>query len=224
MYKLVIFDMDGTILDTLTDLHLSMNHILEKYGHAPISRDETKSYIGNGIPLFVQRAFEGRFDVNEDEADTTVKAALKDFMAYYDLHCEDSTKPYDGIVEAIRAIRDLGLMTAVVSNKADPAVRKLCDTYFKDLFDDMIGEQAGIRKKPAADMPELIMKRCGASKAETIFVGDSNVDIKTACNAGVDAIGVLWGYRDEDTLVKAGAKVIAKAPGELAGIVQSEKV
>ncbi len=219
MYKLAIFDMDGTILDTLTDLHLSINHILEIYGHTPLKREETKCYIGNGIPLFVQRAFEGKFDVNENEASSTVKAAISDFMEYYSVHCEDNTKAYDGITEAIAQIRKLGIMTAVVSNKADPAVKKLCESYFDGLFDEMIGEQPGIRKKPAPDMPEMIMERCGVSKEETVFIGDSNVDINTALNAGTAVIGVLWGYRDEEALKKAGAKVIATQPKELAGLM-----
>ena len=210
MYETIIFDLDGTLLDTLDDLWNAVNAALRKFGLPTRTREEVRSFIGNGIVKLMERA---AGEVEKQVFD----GVLAEFKRYYGEHCEDCTKPYEGIMELLECLKGKGIKTAVVSNKADFAVKKLADGYFKGLLCEAVGEneEAGIRKKPAPDSLLAVMERLGAGTRSTVYVGDSEVDIQTANNAGVDCISVTWGFKDKDFLIANGAKTFIDAPKEL---------
>lgn len=209
MYKLIIFDLDGTILNTLEDLADSTNYALEKH-HFPVRTiEEVRSFVGNGIGRLIARA------VPEGTDENMINQVLADFKDYYGQHCADRTKPYDGIIELLQCLRQRGCRTAVVSNKADFAVQRLCEQYFPGLFDFAVGEREGIRRKPYPDSVLEVLSRLGAAKDEALYVGDSEVDIETAKNAGIDVVSVEWGFRDREFLLSHGARRFVKKPEEL---------
>jgi phosphoglycolate phosphatase len=210
MYKTVIFDLDGTLLDTLDDLWASVNVALGKFGLPLRTREEVRAFIGNGIIKLMQRA-------SGLKEGATFEGVLLEFKRHYGEHCEDKTKPYEGIISMLETLRAKGIQTAVVSNKADFAVKKLAEGYFHGLLQEAIGEneECGIRKKPAPDSLLAVMERLGAGTRSTVYVGDSEVDIQTAKNAGVDCISVTWGFKDKDFLVKNGATVLVDSVEEL---------
>lgn len=210
MYKTVIFDLDGTLLDTLDDLWAAVNASLMKYNLPRRTKEEVRSFVGNGIAKLMERAA-GETD------DKTREGLLAEFKRYYSAHCADQTTPYAGILELLEELRKQGIQTAVVSNKADFAVKKLADYYFKDLLLAAVGEneEAGIRKKPAPDSLLSVMKSLGASMDSTVYVGDSEVDIQTANNAGVDCISVCWGFKDREFLLQSGATNLIDKPQEI---------
>lgn len=214
-YKLVIFDLDGTILDTLKDLTISTNYALEKNGFSIRTIDEVRAFVGNGIKKLIERALSvGRaneFIVSEE----TVEKVLKDFSEHYKEHCADETCPYDGIMELLKELKKRKYLTAVVSNKADFAVQELCEDYFHGLFDYVVGERADVKKKPAPDTVNEVLARLQTAKADTLYVGDSDVDIETAKNAGITCISVTWGFRDEQKLNACGAKYLVNKPEEI---------
>ena len=214
MYKTVVFDLDGTLLDTLDDLWLSVNAALQKFGLPVRTRNEVRAFIGNGIVKLMQRAsglLEGeRFD-----------GVLAEFKRHYGEHCEDNTKPYEGIMRLLQELRARGVQTAVVSNKADFAVKKLAESYFQGLLQEAVGEdeEHGIRKKPAPDSLLAVMERLGADRQATVYVGDSEVDIQTANNALVPCISVTWGFKDREFLIKNGATVLVDSVEELLSVL-----
>ena len=208
-YKYVIFDLDGTILDTLDDLADAANAALASQGYPQRTRDEVRMFVGNGIRKLIERATPD--GVTDEEIVRTHEA----FTAYYSAHCKDKTKPDDGIPELVAALKDKGIRSAVVSNKADYAVKKLCEEYFGDLFEISIGEREGIRKKPAPDTVFEVMRVLGAAPEETVYIGDSDVDVLTAKNSGIDCIGVSYGFRGREFLESHGAQVIADSVGKL---------
>ena len=210
MYETVIFDLDGTLLDTLDDLWASVNAALEKFALPLRTREEVRAFIGNGIVKLMQRASglkEGK----------TFEGVLSEFKRHYGAHCEDKTKPYEGIIAMLESLQAKGIQTAVVSNKADFAVKKLAEGYFHGLLQEAVGEneECGIRKKPAPDSLLAVMERLGAGTRSTVYVGDSEVDIQTAKNAGVDCISVTWGFKDRDFLIENGATVLVDSVEEL---------
>ena len=209
MYELIVFDMDGTILDTLDDLHYAVNAAMEKCNLPSRTKEEVKHFIGNGAKKLLERA------VGDGKAD--VEKALAYFRETYDVHCADHTKPYDGVLSLLQTLKEKGVKMAVLSNKPDPAVRALAKTYFDGLFMEAMGENegAGIRKKPAPDSLLAVMRRLGVSKEKTVYVGDSEVDIQTAKNAGVDSICVTWGFRSRAYLMEEGGEKFADDPAEL---------
>ena len=209
MYKLVIFDMDGTILDTLEDLAISLNFALEKSGFPKRTLDEVRSFVGNGIRKLVERGVP--FNTPTDKTDKV----FADFNEYYAKHCSDHTRAYDGITDLIHSLRDKGIMTAVVSNKADYGVQNLCRQYFDGLFDYAVGEREGVRKKPCADSVNEVLSHLQIDRKNAVYVGDSDVDIKTAENAQMDCIIVEWGFRDRDFLIENGAKNLVSTAAEL---------
>ena len=209
MYKLAIFDMDGTILDTLEDLMDSMNFILRNFGCPERSLDEIRSFVGNGILKLVERSFP------EGTSEDVINKAFELFNPYYKEHCAIKTKPYDGICNVIKELRKKGIITAVVSNKPDYGVQSLCEEYFNGLFDFALGEKSGIRKKPAPDSVNAVLARFGIKKENAVYIGDSEVDVKTAENAGLDCIGVEWGFRGRETLVSLGVKNIVSQSSEI---------
>ena len=209
-YKTVVFDLDGTLLDTLQDLHASVNAALTAYGLQTRSLGEVQSFVGNGIAKLIERAI-GVSDCPDFER------VLSAFKAHYAVHCKDKTKPYDGILELLKNLQAAGVKTAVVSNKADFAVKLLAEEYFGGLLLDAVGENeaCGVRKKPAPDSLFAVMQKLNAPKNEVVYVGDSEVDIQTAQNAGVDCISVTWGFKDKSFLLANGASVLVDRPSEI---------
>lgn len=223
MYRVVLFDLDGTLLDTLDDLHAAVNFVLEKYRLPIRTRDEVRAFIGNGIVKLMERSVGAgmRSTVNMD-------AVVDDFKAYYGAHCQEKTKPYDGVMELLARLKQLGVKVGVVSNKAHFATAQLCEYYFGNLVDVAIGENEaeGVRKKPAPDSVFAAMVAVGADGAigavnasDVVYVGDSEVDIQTALNAGVDCISVCWGMKDREFLVENGASVLISSVEELADVL-----
>ena len=202
MFQLVIFDLDGTILDTLEDLYLSVNHALRKNELPERTMEEVRRFVGNGIRKLIERA------VPEESSEELIEQVHADFTAYYEVHCADHTKPYDGIPELIRSLRAAGMQTAVVSNKADYAVQSLCRKYFPDLFDAVAGEKEGIRRKPAPDSVNLVLNQLAVKREQSVYIGDSDVDILTAKNSGMPCISVDWGFRSGTFLREHGAELI----------------
>lgn len=209
-YQLAVFDMDGTILDTLEDLKDSMNYTLREYGYPERTLDEIRQFVGNGLRLLVKRA------APQNTSEETIDEMLLCLEHYYKDHCAVKTKPYNGIPEVIRTLRENGVKTAVVSNKVDFGVQALCKQYFDGLFDYAVGEKAGVRKKPAPDSVNEVLKVLGFTKEDAVYIGDSDVDLATARNASLPCIAVEWGFRDRDFLLKEGATLIVKTPDEIA--------
>lgn len=212
-YELVIFDMDGTILNTLEDLADTLNYALRKSGYPEHTMDEVRQYVGNGIPKLIERGVPAGTDA------VSTEKVHKDFMEYYQIHCADKTRPYDGILELVARLRQEGCLTAVVSNKADEAVKELCKQYFDNCFDYAVGDREGIHKKPAPDSVNEVLEHLQVAREKAVYVGDSEVDIATARNAEMDSIIVSWGFRETSFLREQGAKRIVDRAMEVAEIV-----
>lgn len=208
-YKFAIFDMDGTILNTLEDLKDSTNYALKNNSLPERTLEEIRFFVGNGIKKLIERA------VPENTNQTIIEKVFSDFKEYYKIHCADKTSYYEGIPEAIKELRKRGIKTAVVSNKADFGVQELVEQYFKGLFDVALGESEGIAKKPAPDMVEKVLKILNANKEESVYIGDSDVDFNTAKNSALDFIGVSWGFRGRKFLKALGTQNIIDEPKEL---------
>ena len=197
-YTTVLFDLDGTLLDTLDDLTDAVNRSLTAYGLPQRERREVRAFLGNGAKYLMQHAAPGL----EDER---FERLLKDYKADYDANCVVKTAPYPGVEALLRALRARGVKTGIISNKPDSAVQPLYETFFADTMDIAVGEREGIRRKPAPDTVLDAMERLGATAAETLYVGDTEVDLETARRAGVDCAAVTWGFRDPEQLIAAGA-------------------
>jgi len=208
-YPLIIFDLDGTILDTLKDLHASTNEALRAFSMPERTLGEVRAFIGNGIRRLIE------LSVPEDTPVEMIDRVQQVFSAHYKLHCNDKTRPYDGIPALIRELRASGARTAVVSNKDDYAVRALCELHFPGLFDAAVGSREGVRKKPAPDSVNEVLAQLGFSREEAVYIGDSEVDFDTAKNAGMKLITVAWGFRDEEQLQEIGCTDIASTVGQL---------
>lgn len=206
---LAVFDMDGTILDTLQDLTTGVNLALADFGMPARGIDEVRQFVGNGAAKLIERA------VPEGTPENVRKEVLKSFREHYGRHSEDTTRPYDGVSELIVALRAAGIRTAVVSNKPGFAVRQLAEKYFHGLFDIAVGDAEGRERKPAPDSVNEVMRRLSASREQTVYIGDSDVDADTARNAGVRFIGVEWGFRSREVLAAHGATVTVKTPKEI---------
>lgn len=201
----ILWDLDGTLLDTLQDLADGTNHALRQFGYPERTVEEVRRFVGNGAQRLIEQAIPAGADVAE---------VLEAFYAYYNAHCRVKTKPYDGILDALAELERRFPM-AVVSNKPDTAVKRLCVQYFSGLY--ARGESADCPRKPA---PDMIYKAMDAVGVETcIYVGDSEVDVATARNAGVPCLSVLWGFRDRQTLLNAGADHFCAACEELPGVI-----
>lgn len=211
-YDLLIFDMDGTILDTLDDLKNSCNHALTLNGRPERTREEVRAFVGNGLGRLVELAL----NANKTEVSEEFKAkVLSDLKAHYAIHCNDLTKPYDGICDVLNSLKEKGYKLAVVSNKIDSAVGELCKIYFPGIFDFFIGEKEGLNRKPAPDMVVEAMKHFGVEKEKAIYIGDSEVDFMTAKNSGLECIAVTWGFRDRCVAIEHGMELIADAPEQI---------
>ena len=211
MFKVYIFDLDGTLLDTLGDLAASTNYALRTHGMPDHSIDDVRRFVGNGVRKLMERAIPG------GAANPDFEATFATFRQYYMEHSLDTTKPYEGIPETLAELKRRGCRLAVVSNKMMAATQELCRYFFPDTIEVAIGENEsqGIRKKPAPDTVFAALRKLGVGNGEAVYVGDSDVDIQTAANAGLPCISVLWGFRDRDFLIQHGAKSFISAPSEL---------
>ena len=208
-----IFDLDGTLLDTLEDLYIATNRALSRHLLPCSTRNEVRLFVGNGVEMLIRRAV----PAGTDEA--TTLAVLADFKDTYAAICEDHTRPYDGIIEMLTALRERDIRVAVVSNKFDAATKQLCKKYFGDLVEVAIGERVGVRKKPAPDTVMEAVKELGVTLDGAVYIGDSDVDIQTAKNCGMPCISVTWGLRDKGFLIENGAKTLVDSPEELLGVI-----
>ena len=203
-YKAAIFDMDGTILDTLADLHASVNASLAWAGFPPRTLEEVRAFVGNGAAKLIERAVPAGTD-----GETTARV-LDYYKPYYRDHAQILTRPYPGVPEALAALKEAGIRLAVVSNKPDPTTTDLAARYFPEMFDAAIGVREGTAVKPAPDMLLSAMELLGVTADQTVYVGDSDVDIATAKNAGTACISVAWGFRDKAFLAEHGAVRIVR--------------
>ena len=210
MYNTFIFDLDGTLLNTLDDLAASVNYALRTHGMPERTLDEVRSFVGNGVRLLMERA------IPEGSANPRFEETFATFRAYYMEHSLDTTRPYDGIPEMIHALKQRGCRLAVVSNKFYAATQELIRHFFPEIT-VAIGEHEaeGIRKKPAPDTVFEALRQLGVGKEKAVYVGDSDVDLQTACNSGLPCISVLWGFRDHDFLLAHGATTFISHPEEL---------
>lgn len=208
-YNTVIFDLDGTLLNTLEDLADAVNAALREQGYPVRTIEEVRAFVGNGIGKLIRRA------APEDITEEAYNRTLSYFKEYYREHCNDKTSPYPGVPELLVRLRALGYRLAIVSNKADFAVKELCGIYFADTVSVAIGEREGIRRKPSPDTVEQALRELGTSREHAVYVGDSDVDIETARNAGMPCISVIWGFRDEQFLRAHGGRNFAVEPKDV---------
>ena len=208
-YELAIFDLDGTILDTLDDLTDSMNYALKEHGYPTRTKEEIRSFVGDGLLMLTKRA------ISPETDEAVIHSVLATQKAYYKEHCADKTKPYAGILELLDELKRADVKLAVVSNKADYAVQILCEQYFVGMFHMTVGEKENVRKKPAPDSVYAVLDALQVEKEYAVYIGDSEVDIETAKNAGLDAVLVTWGFREADFLLERGAKTMVSTVNEL---------
>ena len=209
--KAVIFDLDGTLLDTLDDLSEAVNYILKKYSMPPRNAREVRSFLGNGARELMRHSLPGT--VSEEELDRY----LDEYKKYYNAHSKIMTKPYPGVIQLLEELSENGIATAVVSNKPDEATRSLCEEYFGTRISYAIGDRAGVQRKPSAEPVRLAMDALGCDRA--VYVGDSEVDVLTAKNAGLPSISLTWGFRDKDLLLESGADHFADNAEDLKALI-----
>ncbi|WP_091899662.1 HAD family hydrolase [Prevotella sp. lc2012] len=211
MYSTYIFDLDGTLLDTLEDLAAAVNYALRQHGMPEHSVDAVRCFVGNGVRLLMERA------TPDGAANPSFEKVFETFRQYYMAHSLDTTKPYENIPQVLASLRARGCRVAVVSNKMMAATQELCRYFFSDTVEVAIGEDeaSGIRKKPAPDTVEVALQSLGVGKEGAVYVGDSDVDIMTARHAGLPCISVLWGFRDKAFLQSHGATTYITHPDEL---------
>lgn len=208
-YKAIIFDLDGTLLDTLEDLAAALNFALSEHGFPVRTLDEVRTFVGNGMKKLIERG------CPSGTPNDVQKEILATFKNFYAVHSSDKTKPYDNILPMLDELKKSGIKLAVVSNKDDGATKVLCKNYFPGIFDEVIGVREGLAKKPAPDSVFEVLEKFNCDKSSSIYIGDSEVDIETAKNACVPCISVTWGFRSETFLRDAGAVKIACDAKEL---------
>lgn len=213
MYKHVIFDLDGTLLNTIDDLADTGNHVCTLHGWPTHTVAEFKLMVGNGIPKLVERF------APQGTSQEVLDQAFQEFMDWYGVHKEDKTAPYAGMPEVTKALREAGVSIAVLSNKADVMAGPVVEHYYPGIFPVVQGALPGLPTKPDPTLLHKLMDRLGATQEDTLFVGDSNVDIHTAKNGGLTGCGVLWGFRSREELEAAGADVIVSTPQELLDLI-----
>lgn len=212
-YKAVIFDMDGTILNTLEDLKNATNYSLRQFEMPERSLEEVRMFVGNGIRKLVERA------VPAGTSEEKIAQVFDVFLEYYEIHSADNTSPYPGILELVEKLKKSGIKTAVSTNKADVPAQELGREYFNGIFDLIVGQQDGLKVKPAPDSVNKILSILDIQKKDAIYIGDSDVDVQTAKNSGLDFIGVSWGFRGREFLEKNGAKNIVDNANEILDLV-----
>ena len=213
-FNTVVFDLDGTLLDTLGDLRDSVNFALEKNNLPKRTTEEIRSFVGNGIRLLIERA------VPENTPIEITDKCFSDFKEYYKDHSAILTKAYDGIIDLLTTLKEKGVKIAVVSNKADFAVKTLMEDYFKGLYDCAYGERAGVMRKPAPDAVFGAISEMGGNLENTVYIGDSDVDIETSKNAKLPCIAVTWGFRDKKVLESLDPEYIVDSPSDILNIIE----
>lgn len=213
-FNSVVFDLDGTLLDTLGDLRDSVNYALEKNSLPKRTTEEIRSFVGNGIRLLIERS------VSENTPSEIIDKCFSDFKEYYKDHSAILTRPYDGIVDLMKKLKSKGVKIAVVSNKADFAVKTLMEDYFSGLYDCAYGERAGVPRKPAPDGVFEAIKEMGADLENTVYIGDSEVDVETSKNAELPCIAVTWGFRDKKVLESRCPEYIVDSPSDILNIIE----
>lgn len=208
----VIFDLDGTLLDTLEDLKNATNYALRVCDMPERSLSEIRQFVGNGVKNLMIRA------VPQGEDNPAFERAFAVFKEYYGEHCNDATKAYDGIPELLQELKNMGYALAIVSNKIDSAVQDLNNRYFPQV-DVAIGDRESLQRKPEPDSVFLALRELGRTREEAVYVGDSDVDLLTAQNAGLPCISVLWGFRDREFLAEHGAAVFVEKPMEITDVL-----
>jgi len=211
----VIFDMDGTVLDTLEDLTTSMNYVMDAFGFPSHTNEEYRLVFGNAIRYALEHT------VPEGTPPEVIDRMIPVFKEHYDKHCLDKTRPYEGIIPLMKQLKARGFKMAIVSNKIDSAVRELNERFFSEAVNVVIGERPGLKRKPAPDMVIQAMNDLKSLPGESIYIGDSEVDLATAKNSGLPCISVLWGFRDKAYLKETGASVFAETPKELLLLLES---
>lgn len=205
----VIFDLDGTLLNTLEDLCDSVNYALEKSDYPIRSLEEVRTFVGNGVRKLIERS------VPLNASNDCIDQCLTIFKEHYSNNMRIKTRPYEGIYETLHSLKEQGYKLAIVSNKFDKAVKELCKDYYNEFIQVAIGESKGVNKKPAPDSVFAAIKELNSSLEDSIYVGDSEVDVQTAHNAGIPCIGVTWGFRTKEVLKAEGADFIIDESEEL---------
>lgn len=213
-YKVVIFDMDGTILNTLEDLKNATNHSLRQFNMPERTLEEVRMFVGNGIKKLVERAVPTGTDNKK------IEEILDVFLKYYEIHSADNTSAYPGILALVEKLKELGIKTAVSTNKADEPAQELGKKYFNGIFDLIVGQKEGLRTKPSPDSVNEILKILDIQKKDAVYIGDSDVDLQTAENSGLDFIGVSWGFRGRNFLEQHGAKNIVDSAEQILELVK----
>lgn len=212
-FDAIIFDLDGTLTDTLADLRNSVNYALREFGFPERSAEEIRSFVGNGVRKLICRS------VPENTGDEICEKCLDTFKAYYKEHSCVETKPYDGIIDLLSELKKRKIKTAVVTNKMHEAAGEIVEFFFGGLIDVTIGQVDSVPQKPEPDSIFLALEKLGASKENAIYVGDSEVDCITAHNAGIPCIGVTWGFRDREVLLNHGAEYVIGKTEEIFDII-----
>ena len=211
-HKAFIFDLDGTLLNTLEDLKNSVNFAMRSMGYPEHTLEQVRMFIGNGIAMLIKRAVpQGTDEIDE-------KKTLGIFTEHYNAHLNDCTAPYPGVTESLTALKNRGVKIGVVTNKNDDSAKMLIVRYFGNLVDVTLGHLDGMPSKPNPEALLRVMSDLGVNAEETLYFGDSDVDILTAKNAGVKSVGASWGFRGEDVLLKAGADIILSDPNKIADL------
>ena len=212
-YKVIVFDLDGTLLDTLEDLADATNWALRQNGMPERSLDEVRCFVGNGVRRLMKLA------VPENTDDVLFEKTFSDFKQYYVNHCQDKTHLYPGIPELLQSLKGHGFRMAIVSNKLQAGVDELYERYFRETIEVAIGERPDVQRKPSPDMVLLALKELGATPEEAVYIGDSDVDLATAHNSNLPCISVLWGFRDRKFLLEHGATCLAEMPTDVVNIL-----
>lgn len=205
----VVFDLDGTLLNTLADLKNSVNYALNRFHYPERTLEEIRNFVGNGVSTLVRRALPQGID------DSIHGKVLETFRAHYAEHCMDETKPYEGVPELLNELKRIGIRAAIVSNKAEFAVKILVDRFFGDTISVAVGDDTKRRRKPAPDAVFAALEALSLAKERAVYVGDSDVDIQTATAAGVSLICCTWGFREESFLREKGASLFIRKPEDL---------
>ena len=216
-YRLACFDLDGTLLDTLGGLTLSLNAARRMNNLDPQTEEQVKTFINNGVVRFIERSL----TANPGEYSEELKQKLlKDNVSYYDSHYLENTRPYNGIIEALTRLKSEGMLLACVSNKNDEPAGKLIDHFFPNLFDYVSGSVEGVKRKPSSEPVEKCLMALGVDNSEAVYIGDTDTDIETAKNSGMDSISCAWGYKTREFLMRSGALKICTNPIDLYSLLR----
>lgn len=213
MYKAVIFDLDGTILNTLNDLFYSTNYALEQYNLKNRTYEEIRCFVGNGVRVLIEKAV-------GNENQHLVEDVLKTFKMHYQAHSLDHIRPYQCVDEVLKKLNKKGIKLAVVTNKFDAAAQEIVNKYFPNIFDIVLGETKELNRKPHPDMCNYVLNKLGVKSSETLYIGDSEVDILTAQNANLKCISCSWGFRTKKELMESGASIIIDNPREILRLLE----